>query len=180
MPGIRNTPTQYGSVAIIFHWVMALIVIVMIIIGLYMVGLPIGLRKLQYYGWHKELGVLTLILVVLRVMWRFANVVPRLMPLLPFWEATIARMVHWIFYLLLGVLPLTGWLMSSAAGLPVSFFGLFVLPDLIAPNDGLRVLLKEFHQTLAYILIVFICLHILAALKHHFINKDDILRRMIP
>lgn len=179
MPGIRNTPQSYGSVAILFHWTMAILIILLIILGLYMTGLPVSLRKLKLYGWHKEWGILVLGLVILRVLWRSMNVVP-LLSGLPAWEALAARCTHWSFYLLMGVLPISGWIMSSAAGLPVSFFGLFVLPDWVKPDEGLRLYFKQIHVYLAYIMIAFICLHVLAALKHHFINRDDILRRILP
>ncbi|MBX3709720.1 MAG: cytochrome b [Gammaproteobacteria bacterium] len=177
---IRNTQYEYGAVAILLHWVMALLIIVLLMIGLYMTGLSVSLRKLKFYGWHKELGILVLALVVVRVAWRLANVVPRLRPYLPLWEAMAARFAHWTFYLLMGILPITGWVMSSAAGLPVSFFGLFVLPDIVLPNEELRIMFQAIHTWLAYTLIALICIHVVAALKHHFINKDDIMRRMLP
>ncbi|VVC75638.1 hypothetical protein AQUSIP_09280 [Aquicella siphonis] len=180
MPNVRNSQYEYGSVAIFLHWVMALLIIILLILGLYMTGLPVSLRKLRFYGWHKELGVLVLGLVIVRVAWRLGNVTPLLQPYLPVWEAVAARCTHWAFYLLMGALPVTGWIMSSAAGLPVSFFGWFVLPDWVAPNEELRVYFREIHEYLAYTLIALICLHVAAALKHHFINKDDILRRMLP
>lgn len=180
MPGFRNTPHEYGSVAILLHWVMAVLVILLIILGLYMTGLPVSLRKLKYYGWHKELGILVLGLIIVRVAWRLWNVTPLLLSHLPLWEAVAARCTHWAFYLLLGALPVTGWIMSSAAGLPVSFFGWFVLPDWVSPNEELRTSFQQIHEYLAYTLIALVCLHVAAALKHHFINKDDILRRMLP
>lgn len=180
MPGLRNTQYQYGSIAIFFHWVIAVLIVVLLILGLYMTGLPVSLRKLKFYGWHKELGILVLGLVVLRVAWRIANVTPSLRAYMPMWEAMAARVVHWAFYLLMGILPVTGWIMSSAAGLPVSFFGLFVLPDWVKPNEHLRIAFQNLHAYLAYILMALICLHVVAALKHHFINKDDIMRRILP
>jgi len=179
MPNIRNTSEDYGSVAIFLHWVMAALIIALLILGLYMINLPVSLRKLKLFGWHKELGVLVLGLVIVRVAWRLANITPMLLSL-PRWEAIAARCTHWTFYLLMGVLPITGWIMSSAAGLPVSFFGLFVLPDIVAPNEDLRVLFQSIHGWLAYAMIALICLHVSAALKHHFINKDDIMKRMLP
>jgi len=179
MPNLKNTQNEYGSIAILLHWVMAVLIIILLILGLYMVGLPIGSRKLKFYGWHKELGVLVLGLVLVRVSWRLSNVLPRLDDI-PRWEAIAARATHWAFYLLMGILPITGWVMSSATGLPVSFFGLFVLPDIVGPNEGLRVLFQEIHEWLAYIMIALICLHVAAAFKHWLINKDDVMRRMLP
>lgn len=177
---VKNTHTEYGYIAILLHWIMAALIIALLILGLYMTNLPIGLQKLKLYGWHKELGVLALGLVIIRILWRYSNITPSLTPLLPLWEAIAARCTHWIFYLLMIALPITGWIMSSAAGLPVSFFGLFVLPDIVSANEEYRILFQQIHQWLGYAIIAFICLHVAAACKHHFINKDDIMRRMLP
>lgn len=174
---IQNSEAHYGVMAIILHWVMAILLIGLLIFGLYMVGLPISLAKLKLYGWHKEYGILALMLVLLRVLWRLSNITPRLD--LSFLEKFAARGMHWTFYGLMFALPITGWLITSAAGLPVSFFGWFVLPNLVAPNNDLMKLFQEIHKWLGYGLIAAIVLHVCAALKHHFIDKDDILRRMI-
>nr|WP_255305194.1 cytochrome b [Legionella jamestowniensis] len=178
MMRLKNSESAYGLVSIFFHWLIAILMIGLIILGLYMVRLPISLQKLKLYGWHKEFGFLVLGLTILRLLWRWINTSPIL--LLPWWEKFAARAVHWIFYGFMFALPITGWLITSAAGLPASFFGLITLPDLIAPNEELRPLFEEIHEWLAYGLIAFILLHTAAALKHHFIDKDDILRRMIP
>jgi len=175
---ITNTENQYGIVAILLHWGMAIILIGMVALGLYMTALPVSLLKLKLYGWHKEFGVLVLILVMLRIVWRIANITPSLTSL-PWWESLAARSVHWAFYGFMLALPITGWLMTSAAGLAPSFFGLFVLPNLIAPNESHRLLFAEIHQWLAYGLIATFCAHVGAALKHEFIDKDEIMRRML-
>lgn len=175
---LKNSEKAYGLVSMFFHWLIALLMIGLIILGLYMVRLPISLQKLKLYGWHKEFGFMVLGLAILRLLWRWINISPSL--LLPAWERLAARAVHWTFYGFMFALPITGWLITSAAGLPASFFGLITLPSLISPNEELRRTFEEIHEWLAYGLIVFIALHTAAALKHHFINKDDILRRMIP
>ncbi|MDF3054439.1 MAG: Cytochrome B561-like protein [Gammaproteobacteria bacterium] len=175
---IRNTPTHYGLIAKLFHWIMSLIVICMLCIGLYMVSLPNSLDKLQIYGYHKATGILVLSLVTLRVLWRCFNISPTLAPM-PNWQKISAHSLHIALYVFMFAMPLTGWMMSSAAGIPVSFFGLFVLPDLVSPNPTLLTFFDQTHKTLAFILIGMILLHLLAALKHHFINKDDTLRKMI-
>lgn len=174
---IENTKSNYGLIAILLHWIMAILLIALLILGLYMVQLPISLDKLKLYGWHKEYGLLALILVLMRIIWRFSNTTPLLS--IPWWEKVAARSAHWIFYILMFAMPITGWLMTSAAGLPVSFFGWFVLPDLVAADANLMNLFTEIHKWLGYGLIALLTIHITAALKHHFINKDDILRRMI-
>ena len=175
---LKNSLTHYGIIAILFHWIMAIIVIGLICLGLYMTTLPTSIAKLKLFRWHKEYGILILMLVSLRIFWRITSIIPSLTALSAF-EKYAALIVHWAFYGLMIALPITGWLMTSSAGLPVSFFGLFVLPDLIFPDQDNQHLFATIHEWLAYTLIFLICLHILAALKHHFVNKDDILRRML-
>lgn len=177
---LRNSPSRYGLIAMLLHWVMAVLIIGMLIAGLYMVRLPIGLQKLRWYGWHKEFGTFILMLVFLRLGWRLSNAAPVLPTTLAWIKRVTAHLVHYALYGLMIVMPLSGWMMSSAAGLPVSFFGLFVLPDIIAPDKNVQALLKVVHEWLGYGLIAVICLHASAALQHHFYHKDDILRRMLP
>lgn len=174
---IKNTEDHFGIVAIFFHWVMAFLIIGMLIIGLYMTSLPEGLKQLKLFGWHKETGILILMLAVARSMWRLANIVPRLD--LPWWEKFAARAVHYAFYVFMFLMPITGWLISSAAGVQVSFFGWFLLPNLIAANHDQMELFANIHTWLAYGLIATIVLHVCAAFKHLLIDKDDIFERML-
>ncbi|KTC87545.1 MULTISPECIES: cytochrome b [Legionella] len=174
---IRNSETHFGLITILLHWIIAILIIGLLALGLYMVDLPISLEKLKLYGWHKEYGLLALALVILRLGWRLINITPNLS--IPFLEKIAARAVHWAFYGFMFAMPITGWLVTSSAGLPASFFGLFTLPDLVGPNHENLVFFTSLHEWLGYGLIATIILHTLAALKHHFINKDDILRRMI-
>lgn len=174
---LKNSESRFGLVNILLHWIMAILIIGMLALGLYMVSLPISLEKLKLYGWHKEYGFIVLALATFRLFWRLTNITPHLS--LPFLEMLAARAMHWAFYVLMFAMPISGWLITSAAGLPASFFGLFTLPGLINPNEEYRQLFQWVHQWLGYGLIAAIVLHASAALKHHFINKDDILRRMI-
>lgn len=174
---IKNTENRFGLIAILLHWIMALLIIGLLILGLYMVSLPIGFQKLKLYGWHKEYGFLVLFLVIIRLFWRIINITPTLS--IPWYERIAARFVHWAFYFFMFAMPITGWLMTSAAGVSASFFGLFTLPNLIAPNKEWHQLFEITHEWLGYGLILTIFLHICGALKHHFIDKDKILRRMI-
>lgn len=176
---MKNTKDDYGTIAVFFHWIIAILVIGMLCLGLYMTGLPKGLERLKLYGWHKEIGITILIIVIARLVWRLFNLTPNLINL-PLWEQVAARTVHWLLYFFMLAMPITGWLMTSAAGLQVSFYGLFLVPALIPPNKELMHLFASFHEFFAYGFIVIICLHIAAALKHEFINRDDILRRMLP
>ncbi|MFJ1267554.1 cytochrome b [Legionella lytica] len=174
---IKNTTTRFGLIAILLHWIIAALLMGLLALGLYMVNLPISLEKLKLYGWHKEFGFLVLFLALFRLIWRLSNTTPELA--LPWLEQIAARSMHGIFYGFMLAMPITGWLITSAAGLPASFFGLFSLPNLVAPDPNKLTLFEWMHQWLGYALIVAICLHAAAALKHHFINKDDILRRML-
>jgi len=177
---LQNTNTRYGLIAILFHWVMALLIIGLLILGWVMVRLPIGLEKLRFFGWHKEYGLLVLLLAILRIAWRLSQVVPILPAHLAHWEKWAAHAVHYLFYIFMFLMPISGWLITSATGLPASFFGIVVFPDLVAPNEQLRQWFIWIHQWSGYGLVVIILLHISAALQHHFIYKDDILRRMFP
>lgn len=175
---LKNTQNNFGWIAIIFHWLMAILILGLLGVGLYMKRLPVGLEKLQLYGWHKSFGILVLMLVIVRICWRSINVTPSLANL-PAWEKYSARAVHYAFYFFMLAIPLSGWLMTSAAGLAPSIFGLFTLPNLVGPDDHLRHLLAQTHKYLAFALIATVCLHIAAALKHQLIDKDVILRRML-
>lgn len=176
---IKNTQDTYGSVAKWLHWIIALLIIGMLALGIYMADLPINPLKHKLYGWHKQVGILILMLVGVRVVWRLVSVDPTLPPHMAAWEKFAAKAMHYLLYIFMFAMPLTGWAMSSAAGFPASFFGLFVMPDLVAPNEALAKLLGETHEILGYSLIVLIVGHAGAALKHHFIDKDDVLRRML-
>lgn len=176
---LKNTATRYGLVSMCLHWLMALIIFGLLILGWYMTELPISLKKLKLYGWHKEWGIVIFILVIMRGMWRIKNPPPPLPNHMPRWQQWAAKSVHFAFYGLMLVMPISGWMLSSAAGLPVSIFGLITLPDIIAANEYTRVLLTEFHHILGYIFVLLIFAHVGAALQHHFIYKDDILRRML-
>jgi cytochrome b561 len=173
----KNTGDRYGIVAIFLHWIIAILILGQIFLGWYMTDLEISPTKFRLYGWHKEWGVIILFLVCLRILWRTVNVSPSLNEL-PAVERITARIAHFILYFLMVTVPLTGWLMSSAKGFPVSFFGIFVLPDIISPDKNMGNIYNQIHVWLAYTLLAVICLHVVGALKHHFIDKDNILRRI--
>ncbi len=177
---IKNTEMRYGLVTIFFHWLIAIIVIAQLTLGLYMTDLPRGILKLKLYGWHKEIGVIILALAISRLLWRSVNIKPEFSFNIPAWQRFAANFVHRAFYFFLLALPLTGWLISSAAGLSISFFGLFLLPDLIAPNKELLPIFEQLHEWLAWGLIIFIVLHVLAVIQHLIVYRENILRRMWP
>lgn len=176
----RNTPLRYGYVAVTLHWVMAILVIGMLCLGLYMTGLSISLEKLKLYGLHKSFGVLIFMLVIIRLTWRFSSIIPALPFTLATWQKIAAHASHVALYACLLIMPLTGWLMSVTAGIPVSFFGLFLLPAPFATDHQWHEFFRQIHTWCAFGLIGLICIHVAAALQHHFIYKDTILRRMLP
>lgn len=174
----KNTKTQFGLIAIVLHWLMAVLMIGLTVLGLWMVRIPVSLQKLKFYGWHKEWGILVLMLVIVRLTWRLRNQTPSLEGLAK-WESLAAHAVHWAFYFFMFALPITGWLITSAADLPVSLFGWFTLPNLVSSNEANRLLFSDIHEWLGYALIATFFMHTGAALKHHFVNKDTIMRRML-
>lgn len=176
---IQNTSDRFGIIAILFHWGMAILLIGLVVLGLYMNYIPISAQKLKLYGWHKEWGIAALMLALFRIIWSVSQIHPSLAALQPM-EKMAARTVHRLFYFFMFALPISGWLMTSAAGLPVSFFGFFLLPDLVSSSEENRLLLQTIHTWLGYGLILIFFAHVSAAMKHHLINKDTILRRMLP
>ena len=176
---LKNSADAYGIIAKCFHWLIAIAIVCLLILGFVMTDLESSPDKFRLYGIHKSIGALLLCAVFLRIFWRLINITPAMADL-PEWQKIAAHGAHYMLYVLMIAMPLSGWLMSSAAGFPVSVFGWFVLPDLVAPNNGLRLLLAQVHELLAYAIIALVSLHALAALKHHFIDKDNTLRRMLP
>ncbi|HSQ05424.1 MAG TPA: cytochrome b [Burkholderiales bacterium] len=183
MGRIANTESGYGDLSIAVHWAMAALLIALVILGLYMVQLPdagFDTKKITLILYHKEIGIAALALAVFRLAWRVTNVLPRLVEALPEWQKVMARFVHLNFYAVMFALPISGWLMSSAAGFPVSFLELFDLPDLVPRNDYLFEVFVVIHKWLAYMLIGLFVVHAGAALRHHFVFGDDTLRKMLP
>ncbi len=179
----ENTLQRYGVVSIAFHWTMALLLIFLIVLGLYMVSLPdagFTTKKIVLILYHKEYGILALVLGMLRLAWRVGNVLPKLVETIPDWQKVAARFVHLCFYGLIFALPISGWLMSSAAGIPVYLPGSYSLPDLIPHNEDHFRLLIVIHKWLGYALIACILIHSGAALRHHLLFRDDTLKKMLP
>ena len=183
MTQLQNSERRYGTVAMALHWLMALLLTALLALGLYMTRLPdVGFDtwKIRLILYHKQLGIVALTLVALRLLWRVGNVLPDLVETLPDWQKVVARFVHLCFYALMIALPLTGWLMSSATGIPVSVLGLFTLPDLVPYDDRLFHTLVDVHRYLGYALIVCMAAHIGAALRHHLLLRDNTLKKMLP
>ena len=173
-----DAPVRYSAIAIGLHWLMAVAIIGLIGVGLWMTDLDNSPTKIKVYSWHKWIGLTVLMLAALRLAWRAHKPPPPLAESIPLWQIRIATLTHRVMYGLMFAMPLTGWLQNSAAGFPLTWFGLFKVPALIGRDKGAFEFWNETHETLAYALIVMIVLHVLAALKHHLLDRDDTLRRM--
>jgi cytochrome b561 len=173
-------PDQYTRTAIILHWAVALLIFTAFPLGLYMHDLPLSPTKLRLYSWHKWIGVSIFLLAVLRVMWRTTHRPPALIEAMPRWEKLAAQTVHYLLYVLILIIPLSGWLMSSAKGIQTVWFGVLPLPDLVGKNKELADVLHEVHEALNLGMAALVLGHIGASLKHHFIDRDDVLVRMMP
>lgn len=170
---------RYTGVAIFFHWLMALLIFAALAMGLYMVDLRISPDKLKLYSWHKWIGITVFLLAAFRLWWRLLRTPPHA-PEMPEWQRLAAKATHGIFYVLFFAVPITGWLYSSAKGFPTVYLGLVQLPDLIDKNEEIAPLIKQLHLIGSYGLGVLVGVHILAALKHQFIDKDGLISRMLP
>ncbi len=175
---------RYHSVAILLHWVMALAIIGMIVIGFVMGDVSPLARKIAVYQFHKSLGLTVLALSIVRLGWRLLHRAPALPAHMPAWEVFGARASHVLLYVLMIGLPLSGWYIISTSSntMPTQYFGLFTVPLLPVFGDkkGAHELSEELHELLAFGAIALVTLHVLAALKHHFIDRDDVLKRMLP
>ncbi len=174
------TDTRYTTTAIALHWLMAALIFGLFGVGLYMSGLPLSPTKLQIYSWHKWAGVTAFLLVFARLAWRIAHRPPPLPAAMPRWQQFAAHAGHGLLYLLMIAIPLSGWLMSSAKGFQTVYFGVLPIPDLLGKDKELGDTLRDVHQALNFLMIAIVAGHVGAALKHHFIDRDDILTRMSP
>ena len=175
---LRNTPECYGIVAQTLHWLIAALVIVQFVLGVKTAGLPLSLERLILLARHKSLGLTLFALVILRLAWRIYSPPPPQPSQAPL--RTAAQLSHGLLYALLLAMPIIGWLLSSASSLTVSWFGLFSLPNPVIPDRRLAHWMLLTHQTMAWLLLAVIILHIGAAFWHHFILKDNVLTRMLP
>ncbi|MDO9599975.1 MAG: cytochrome b [Azoarcus sp.] len=170
----------YTRTAIALHWLIALCLIGSFALGTYMTDLSLSPRKLELYSWHKWAGVSIFLLVLIRLGWRLGHPPPPLPASMPAVLRAAAHFTHIALYVLMIAIPLSGWLMSSAKGVQTVWFGIVPLPDLLTKNADLGKQLESLHFLLNYTMAVLVFTHIGAALKHHFIDRDDILRRMLP
>lgn len=169
---------RYSLPAIILHWLVALLMIANLGIGLRLEDMPFSMAKLQQINYHKWIGITVLLLAALRLIWRVLRRPPPPLPDLAPHERIASAAVHHLLYLLMFALPIGGWLMSSAKGFPVVYFGIVPLPDLVSKNKEVADLLGSVHALMGWALLFLLLLHIAGALKHQWLDKKPILYRM--
>jgi cytochrome b561 len=168
----------YTRTAVTLHWLALLLIVGGFSLGLWMVGLPLAPRTLHVYAYHKWIGVTVFLLTLVRLAWRLGHPVP--LASMPRWQQRAAAASHTLLYALLLAIPLSGWLYSSATGVQVVYLGVFPLPDLVAKDKATASALKAVHLTLNFALLALVLVHAGAALKHHFVDRDGVLLRMLP
>ena len=171
---------RYSGPAMLLHWMIAVLIFGLFPLGLYMSELALSPRKIELYAWHKWFGLTVLLLVVLRVLWRVGHRPPPLPASVPRWQALVADALHKLLYLLILAIPLSGWALSSAAGVQVVWWGVLPLPSLLAPDHALARQLAEVHEWLNFTMAALVVAHVGAALKHQFVDRDGVLLRMLP
>lgn len=180
MISIGNTPSRWGAGAQLLHWLMAAGILTAMVLGWVMVNLPMGALKFELYALHKSLGFTLLLLVLLRLFWRWINVTPALPQDLPRHERVLAKGTHRLLYALMLLMPLSGYTINSAANFPLNVFGLVQIPNWTPESETLETIASNFHLGFFWGFAILLLLHIAGALRHHFILRDDTLRRMLP
>jgi cytochrome b561 len=177
---VSTLPQRYTPTAIALHWLVAVFIVANLLGGLYMTGLTLSPQKLKYFSWHKWAGVTIFALSALRLLWRLSHAAPALPGGMPAWQRSAAHASHCLLYALFFAVPLAGWLFSSAEGFQTVYLGLVPLPDLLDKDKELAHVLRLVHKYLAWGLGLVVVTHIAAALKHHFVDRDDVLQRILP
>jgi cytochrome b561 len=173
---LKNTTETYGVLAKLLHWLIALMLVGMVIAGLTFTGMERGPDRTQISMLHKSMGLLVLLLMTLRLLWKVANPTPADPPGTPGWQSLAARLVHWGLYAAVFFQLTMGLLVAGQR--PIPFFGLFEFGPLLAENEEQHELFEELHETGWIIIAALVGVHVLAALYHHFVKKDGVLKRM--
>lgn len=173
----QTLTVRYSSTAIWLHWILAILITGLIAVGWYMMSIADQPDSGWYFDMHKSFGIIAGTLILLRVLWRLAHKPAPLPASIPAWQATLARLIHWLLYACMILMPLTGFLGASLSQWGVVFFGTH-LPQWINQNPDLSEQLFEVHSIVAWVLVVLVSLHILAAFKHLVINRDGVFQRM--
>jgi cytochrome b561 len=180
MDMVRNTTDSWGAPAKLFHWVMAALILAQIALGVMAASWRLSPTKLNLFFWHKSTGMLILLLLALRLLWRLANSTPALPSGMAAWERTAAQLSHGLLYVLMIALPVTGWIVNSASNIPFRIFWLIPLPAIVAPDKATADLVALVHGGLFALLALVLVAHIGAALRHHFVKRNTVLVRMLP
>jgi cytochrome b561/polyisoprenoid-binding protein YceI len=172
------TEARYTLTAKLLHWIVAGLIVLQFILAELAEDAATPLRELALLANHKSVGITIMLLAATRLLWRLFNRPPPLPDHMPRWQVTASQLSHWSLYALLFLMPVTGWLMSSASAYSVSWFNLFQLPDLIGPDPDTEELFEEIHESLAWLLVAVATVHVVAALKHAVLDRDGVFRRM--
>jgi cytochrome b561 len=176
---LRNTADSWGAAARGLHWLIAALILAQFVIGNIADEMKLTPAKLDLFVWHKSIGITVLLLAVLRLAWRMGNPPPLPPPGMPGWERRLAGFAHWVIYVLIFAVPLSGWWVSDASRVPFKAFFVLPMPDLIATDRALQETAAEVHEALITVLLIVVIVHVAAALRHHFLLRDDVLRRML-
>jgi len=178
---LKSGSDHWGSLAKFFHWTTVLLILVQGTIGLIMVGLPKRPSVIPVYSLHKSLGLTILAFALLRLLWRAFDPRPREPMSVPDWQVSAARVGHALLYTLIFLVPLSGWWFDSVSALrPLYWFGLFEVPHLGGPDPAWKNFAADTHEFLFWALLAVAAGHAAIALHHHFHDRDDVLRRMLP
>jgi len=176
----KNTPAIYGPISRALHWLVGLAVICMLIVGSLMESIADKAIRGQVFGLHKSMGITVMGIMIVFALWSLFNRKPKLPKGTPTWEHHLARTVHLLLYALIIAMPLSGWIMSTASNHIPNYFGLFKIPfPGIGQDKALAEFMETSHYILAWSITIILTLHVLGALKHHFIYKNNIVRRML-
>jgi len=172
--------SRYTGTARALHWLAALLIFCGFGLGLFMTGLEFSPAKSRHYAWHQWTGITVFLLTAARLAWRAGHPAPPLPPEMPSWQVRASHASHAALYALMLAIPLSGWVYSSSTGVSVVYLGLVALPDLVAKDRETAKILLILHRTLNYTLATVVSVHVAAALKHHFVDRDGVLARMLP
>lgn len=171
---------KYSGLAQLLHWLISALIVAQFALVWSAEALPRGDTQTTLMLSHKSVGMTVLLLAIVRLAWRFLHKPPAFPATMSEGEKWLARLTHWALYLLIFIMPLSGWLMSSTGGRSVQWFWTFTFPDLMAKNEALHEAFEETHEILAWTLLVLASFHVLAAIWHMVVKKDGLLRRMLP
>lgn len=175
---MKHDPSKYNAGARFFHWASAFLILILLPMGFYMGGMEFSPAKLQVIGLHKSLGLSVLLLVLMRISWRIFFKPPSALSTHEQWERLLSKTIHVVLYIAILFIPISGWVMSSAGDFPISFFGLFEMPNIVQKDENIFEFSRSVHEYLALVIIGCVGLHVIGALKHQWIDKDATMQRM--